>query len=156
MLEGAGSGCESHYEYSPMFYLSPSKHQNYYWDLSQKVYPSRIIVEDDSHNLYTWLKFASYDGPFTSVFDDEDMSTTTCGIGAATGWDSWLSNYTIREHIQTVSYCEMAFGCWSTRSWRMPANLRTTFAWTDQKVADVSHCNAHVYVPTNDTLENVN
>jgi hypothetical protein len=153
MQEGLGSGCEPHYEYSAMFYISATKHQNFYWDMNMKVYPSRIIVEDDSHNLYTWLKFHTYDGPFTSSFDEDFDHTTTCGVGHLTGWDSWLSNYTIREHAQAISYCEMHMGCWSTRSWRMNSNLRTTFAWTDQKVADVSHCHGHIYVPTNGTLD---
>merc|ERR1719240_1388695 len=69
--------------------------------------PPRIIVEDDSNNMYTWLKFKSYDGPFDMSDDPTEQPLTSKGDGNPAHLTVPMSDFRNQQ-------CTSAAGCGAT------------------------------------------
>merc|ERR1719240_929516 len=105
--------------------------------------PPRIIVEDDSNNMYTWLKFKSYDGPFDMSDDPTEQHLTSKGDGNPAHLTVPMSDFRNQQ-------CTSAAGCGATLE---QSFFKLTMEYTTNQTLDVSHCYGHIYVPENKTLD---
>lgn len=148
-------------DYKEMWCTLMRYHQSYYYmynnpqkdlQLINKVHPTRIIVEDDDHKLYTWLKYKSYDGPFHLPSNNEESQEMACGNGTAEGTLKGTNN-----KARSRLMCYMTMGCFFSNA-ELVSNSGSefhTYEFTTAKVTNITHCHGHVYVPENATLTEV-